>query len=104
MNLFGLKAHGVVVAAVLLGLVSILQAPAAAQTGDSRTLVEGQTVAWSGPWIIDNTLTSSGDGFDLLAVGSANAIVGVGSYGFPIAGSELRDVAIEAFAGELGLQ
>src|SRR5680860_1530545 len=104
MRLIGFKAHVVPALAVLLCLLVGLPTGVSAQTETSRTLVGGQTIAWTDPWKLNSELTTSGDGFDLLAVETLLGLVGVGSYGYPIAGSEVRDIAIEAFAGEVGLR
>src|SRR5680860_554590 len=103
MRLIGFKAHVVPALAVLLCLLVGLPTGVSAQTETSRTLVGGQTIAWTDPWKLNSELTTSGDGFDLLAVETLLGLVGVGSYGYPIAGREVRDIAIEAFGGEVGV-
>jgi hypothetical protein len=77
---------------------------AGAQAFGTQTVASGQTISWGGDWTLDDELTTAGDGFDLVALTRGSAIVSVGGTGFPVAGTELRDVALQAFAEDATLQ
>lgn len=89
---------------IMLGTLLVMAPGATAQEGGSQVVATGQTITWTAEWTLDPELTSSGDGIDLLVLDRGNALISVGGTNFSVAGSELRDIAIEAFAGEGTLQ
>lgn len=91
------------IGAMLLTLaMSVPQA--SAQTGGSKQIVTGQTVAWEPGWVQETDVSIVEQDLELLALSKGSAIVGYGGTSFPVSSNEVRNVLLEGFESESATQ
>ncbi len=83
--------------ALLMAVAIVAPSSAMAQTGGTRQIVNGQTVAWSSEWTFIPDVSIVDTNLELVALSSGTSVVGYGATTFPVPGNQLRDILLEGF-------
>lgn len=93
-----------IVGALAIVLTQLAPATTAAQGGDTWQLSNGQTLAWTDVYELDQEYLYVDDGFEILALLSPTGIVRVISTSFAASGTEVRNIAVEDLEASVPLR
>lgn len=100
MRTLGVRPWLSVIGVLVMTMALAVSQTAAAQSGGTKQIVNGQTVTWSAEWSLDPEIGYVDQELELVALNRAQSILGYGATSFAVPGNQLRDVLIEGFTSE----